>query len=202
MGWRDNIGDVMRTVSRAGLESFPEVVDDTAPAPTNTNATLEDQLANQPGLWQMLQDKESWLNQKFSDYLGSVQGATGQYGDVIGSLMKDMQTPVSLGIGGQNMSFIPTSRAGAAQNMAGLQRENTMMAPSQQWAWQQQNPQGIANMQFYDAIASLFGQGEGLRYQVPATTTVTPPGESWMTTAQNALNLFKPAREAYDYFSK
>jgi hypothetical protein len=157
-------------------------------------------MANKPGMEQVLNDKEAWLNNRFGNYFQALQGSSAQYGDVISKLLATAQEPIQLGVGGQMQSFIPASAQNRAASLAASQAQNAVNPALQQWSWEQANPQGQGEMDFFNLIKSLMSATETSRYGLPSESASYNSKPDWATTIGNAGKFWDTGMNAYNTY--
>ena len=143
------------------------------PAPGNQEVT-QGFLGEMPGMPTALRERETWLNERFGDYIGAQEAANAKYGGVLDSLtgrLNDPNSRVSFGLEGADpVSFIPRqtlNELSAIEQLANATRNNEMLVPTEQWAWSQSNPVHTADMQIFDLMSQLANQEENRRYGIP-----------------------------------
>jgi hypothetical protein len=178
-----------------------------APAGTAGQAT-QSWLGEMPGVPNALRERESWLNERFGDYIGAQEAANAKYGGVLDSLtgrINDPNSRVSFGLEGADpVSFIPRqtlNEMSAIESLANLTRSNAMRVPTEQWAWSQTNPIHTADMHIFDLMNQLANQEENRRYGIPTqinTASYTQPKPDILTLLTAAGNLTNTGLDIYD----
>jgi hypothetical protein len=178
-----------------------------APAGTAGQAT-QSWLGEMPGVPNALRERESWLNERFGDYIGAQEAANAKYGGVLDSLtgrINDPNSRVSFGLEGADpVSFIPRqtlNEMSAIESLADLTRSNAMRVPTEQWAWSQTNPIHTADMHIFDLMNQLANQEENRRYGIPTqinTASYTQPKPDILTLLAAAGNLANTGLNIYD----
>jgi hypothetical protein len=161
-----------------------------------------------PGVPNALRERESWLNERFGDYIGAQEAANAKYGGVLDSLtgrINDPNSRVSFGLEGADpVSFIPRqtlNEMSAIESLANLTRSNAMRVPTEQWAWSQTNPIHTADMHIFDLMSQLANQEENRRYGIPTqinTASYTQPKPDILTLLTAAGNLTNTGLDIYD----
>ena len=156
-----------------------------------------------PGLEQMLAEREAWLNNQFGNYLGSVRGASSEYGGLLGNLLKKLaaNSEMNIGItGGPSMTFTPGRIIDKLTSLGQMKQANDLLAPSAQWAWQQQNPIHTGATSFLDYLSGIAGASEQRRYGTPSSTESgsISANASPLTTIGAIGNLMQTGHNIYD----
>ena len=177
------------------------------PAPGNQEVT-KSWLGEMPGMPTALRERETWLNERFGDYIGAQEAANAKYGGVLDSLtgrINDPNSRVSFGLEGADpVSFIPRqtlNEMSAIESLADLTRSNAMRVPIEQWAWNQTNPVHTADMHIFDLMSQLANQEENRRYGIPTqinTASYTQPKPDILTLLTAAGNLANKGLDAYE----
>jgi hypothetical protein len=177
------------------------------PAPGNQEVT-KSWLGEMPGMPTALRERETWLNERFGDYIGAQEAANAKYGGVLDSLTSRINDPnsrVSFGLEGADpVSFIPRqtlNEMSTIESLADLTRSNAMRVPTEQWAWNQTNPIHTANMHIFDLMNQLANQEENRRYGIPTqlnTASYTQPKPDILTLLTAAGNLTNKGLDAYE----
>ena len=177
------------------------------PAPGNQEVT-KSWLGEMPGMPTALRERETWLNERFGDYIGAQEAANAKYGGVLDSLtgrINDPNSRVSFGLEGADpVSFIPRqtlNEMSAIEQLANAARNNEMLVPTEQWAWSQTNPVHTADMQIFDLMNQLANQEENRRYGIPTqinTASYTQPKPDMLTLLAAAGNLANTGLDIYD----
>ena len=177
------------------------------PAPGNQEVT-KSWLGEMPGMPTALRERETWLNERFGDYIGAQEAANAKYGGVLDSLtgrINDPNSRVSFGLEGADpVSFIPRqtlNEMSAIESLANLTRSNAMRVPTEQWAWSQTNPIHTADMHIFDLMSQLANQEESRRYGIPTqlnTASYTQPKPDILTLLAAAGNLTNTGLDIYD----
>ena len=176
------------------------------PAPGNQEVT-KSWLGEMPGMPTALRERETWLNERFGDYIGAQEAANAKYGGVLDSLtgrINDPNSRVSFGLEGADpVSFIPRqtlNEMSTIEALADLTRSNAMRVPTEQWAWSQTNPIHTADMQIFDLMNQLANQEENRRYGIPTqinTASYTQPKPDILTLLAAAGNLANTGLDIY-----
>ena len=176
------------------------------PAPGNQEVT-KSWLGEMPGMPTALRERETWLNERFGDYIGAQEAANAKYGGVLDSLtgrINDPNSRVSFGLEGADpVSFIPRqtlNEMSAIESLADLTRSNAMRVPTEQWAWSQANPIHTADMHIFDLMSQLANQEENRRYGIPTqlnTASYTQPKPDMLTLLTAAGNLANKGLDIY-----
>ena len=177
------------------------------PAPGNQEVT-KSWLGEMPGMPTALRERETWLNERFGDYIGAQEAANAKYGGVLDSLtgrINDPNSRVSFGLEGADpVSFIPRqtlNEMSTIEALADLTRSNAMRVPTEQWAWSQANPIHTADMHIFDLMSQLANQEENRRYGIPTqlnTASYTQPKPDILTLLTAAGNLTNTGLDIYD----
>jgi hypothetical protein len=179
-----------------------------ASSATGNQEEAESWLGEMPGMPTALRERETWLNERFGDYIGAQEAANAKYGGVLDSLtgrINDPNSRVSFGLEGADpVSFIPRqtlNEMSAIESLADLTRSNAMRVPTEQWAWNQSNPVHTADMQIFDLMNQLANQEENRRYGIPTqinTASYTQPKPDMLTLLAAAGNLTNTGLDIYD----
>ena len=177
------------------------------PAPGNQEVT-KSWLGEMPGMPTALRERETWLNERFGDYIGAQEAANAKYGGVLDSLtgrINDPNSRVSFGLEGADpVSFMPRQtlkEMSAIEQLANATRSNDMRVPTEQWAWSQTNPVHTADMHIFDLMSQLANQEENRRYGIPTqinTASYTQPKPDILTLLTAAGNLTNTGLDIYD----
>ena len=201
------IGDVYAN-HQAGAYSGGTTSSTTTQTPATGNQEVtKSWLGEMPGMPTALRERETWLNERFGDYIGAQEAANAKYGGVLDSLtgrINDPNSRVSFGLEGADpVSFIPRqtlNEMSTIEALADLTRSNAMRVPTEQWAWSQTNPIHTANMQIFDLMNQLANQEENRRYGIPTqinTASYTQPKPDILTLLTAAGNLTNKGLDAY-----
>ena len=174
---------------------------------TGNQEVTKSWLGEMPGMPTALRERETWLNERFGDYIGAQEAANAKYGGVLDSLtgrINDPNSRVSFGLEGADpVSFIPRqtlNEMSAIESLANLTRSNAMRVPTEQWAWSQTNPIHTADMHIFDLMNQLANQEENRRYGIPTqinTASYTQPKPDMLTLLTAAGNLANKGLDAY-----
>lgn len=128
-------------------------------------------------LLDQLAGQEQFLGTEFQDYLNALKGATGEYGNTVDQLTTRLNDPgrqIGFGIeGGDQVSFTPRSERETVtllEQLAGGARDNSMMAPSAEWGFQQEHTPQTAALKYFDLLSQLANANENRRYGLATTT--------------------------------
>lgn len=175
---------------------------------TGNQEVTKSWLGEMPGMPTALRERETWLNERFGDYIGAQEAANAKYGGVLDSLtgrINDPNSRVSFGLEGADpVSFIPRqtlNEMSAIESLANLTRSNAMRVPTEQWAWSQANPIHTADMHIFDLMNQLANQEENRRYGIPTqinTASYTQPKPDILTLLTAAGNLTNTGLDIYD----
>ena len=175
---------------------------------TGNQEVTKSWLGEMPGMPTALRERETWLNERFGDYIGAQEAANAKYGGVLDSLTSRINDPnsrVSFGLEGADpVSFIPRqtlNEMSAIESLADLTRSNAMRVPTEQWAWSQMNPIHTADMHIFDLMSQLANQEESRRYGIPTqlnTASYTQPKPDILTLLAAAGNLTNTGLDIYD----
>jgi hypothetical protein len=175
---------------------------------TGNQEVTKSWLGEMPGMPTALRERETWLNERFGDYIGAQEAANAKYGGVLDSLTSRINDPnsrVSFGLEGADpVSFIPRqtlNEMSAIESLANLTRSNAMRVPTEQWAWSQTNPIHTADMHIFDLMSQLANQEENRRYGIPTqinTASYTQPKPDILTLLTAAGNLTNTGLDIYD----
>jgi len=178
-----------------------------ASSATGNKEEAESWLGEMPGMPTALRERETWLNERFGDYIGAQEAANAKYGGVLDSLtgrINDPNSRVSFGLEGADpVSFIPRqtlNEMSAIESLADLTRSNAMRVPTEQWAWNQSNPVHTADIQIFDLMNQLANQEESRRYGIPTqinTASYTQPKPDMLTLLTAAGNLANKGLDIY-----
>ena len=176
---------------------------------TGNQEVTKSWLGEMPGMPTALRERETWLNERFGDYIGAQEAANAKYGGVLDSLTSRINDPnsrVSFGLEGADpVSFIPRqtlNEMSTIEALADLTRSNAMRVPTEQWAWSQANPIHTADMHIFDLMSQLANQEENRRYGIPTqlnTASYTQPKPDMLTLLTAAGN---PANKGLDIYGK
>ena len=174
---------------------------------TGNQEVTKSWLGEMPGMPTALRERETWLNERFGDYIGAQEAANAKYGGVLDSLtgrINDPNSRVSFGLEGADpVSFIPRqtlNEMSAIESLADLTRSNAMRVPTEQWAWSQANPIHTADMHIFDLMSQLANQEENRRYGIPTqlnTASYTQPKPDMLTLLTAAGNLANKGLDIY-----
>lgn len=175
---------------------------------TGNQEVTKSWLGEMPGMPTALRERETWLNERFGDYIGAQEAANAKYGGVLDSLTSRINDPnsrVSFGLEGADpVSFIPRqtlNEMSTIEALADLTRSNAMRVPTEQWAWSQTNPIHTADMQIFDIMNQLANQEENRRYGIPTqinTASYTQPKPDILTLLTAAGNLANTGLDIYN----
>ena len=175
---------------------------------TGNQEVTKSWLGEMPGMPTALRERESWLNDRFGDYIGAQEDANTKYGGVLDSLtgrLNDPNSRVSFGLEGADpVSFMPRqtlNEMSAIEQLANATRSNDMRVPTEQWAWNQTNPVHTADMHIFDLMSQLANQEENRRYGIPTqinTASYTQPKPDMLTLLAAAGNLTNTGLDIYD----
>lgn len=202
------IGDVYSNY-RAGAYKGGTASSTTTQTPATGNQEVtKSWLGEMPGMPTALRERESWLNDRFGDYIGAQEAANAKYGGVLDSLtgrINDPNSRVSFGLEGADpVSFMPRqtlNEMSAIEQLANATRSNDMRVPTEQWAWNQSNPIHTADMHIFDLMSQLANQEENRRYGIPTqinTASYTQPKPDMLTLLTAAGNLTNTGLDIYD----
>ena len=174
---------------------------------TGNQEVTKSWLGEMPGMPTALRERETWLNERFGDYIGAQEAANAKYGGVLDSLTSRINDPnsrVSFGLEGADpVSFIPRqtlNEMSTIEALADLTRSNAMRVPTEQWAWSQTNPIHTADMHIFDLMSQLANQEENRRYGIPTqlnTASYTQPKPDMLTLLTAAGNLANKGLDIY-----
>jgi len=154
-----------------------------------------------------MREQQEWLGEKHGTYTGAMEAATGKYGDTLTALANRLNAPeskVGFSLGGTApASFVPRQTVrdiGITEALAQKGMGASMMAPTEQWAYQQENPLYKPEMQYFDIVNQLAQAEENRRYGLPSTLQfgdLSQPEADWMTKVSTLANLTNTGMNLY-----
>lgn len=202
------VGDIYSNYQAGAYKGGTASSTTTQTPETGNQEVTKSWLGEMPGMPTALRERETWLNDRFGDYIGAQEAANAKYGGVLDSLtgrINDPNSRVSFGLEGADpVSFIPRqtlNEMSAIESLADLTRSNAMRVPTEQWAWSQTNPIHTADMHIFDLMNQLANQEENRRYGIPTqinTASYTQPKPDILTLLAAAGNLANTGLDIYD----